>query len=416
MSNGIESIDLYRIEAPELSDASYGESIKDRFDKINDNFNKIANSGFLRGVQGESIKVEKILLNDSDEEGRKWLNAIKSKMNELYSTELLSPIIRNNIQINWYDKIINKYIYVYSTVIENEDDSSEFVSMLPFTVKDARYYFNDYLSDEYKALYENIEDVSCVVGFNGEKDKSNNPIIELINTMPTIYFDAVSKSFCWKVWGTLTGLIANGPQGKDGENGDLIICIRGDKSDGNNYNITHILSNGEQYEVSDKNYFQYNGKPAIILPNTTETNIAGFWVSNLNIKDNETKLYAICANYNNILTELTIDANYFASDIAPNITSYFLKFSDHVFNIKKIKESDKDIVVMDNTESENSLDPIVGDLKIKLNTSIEPVSDKGTNNAIEVTEDGIFITLNGKRYQLSSEDGTSLKLESAPKS
>lgn len=420
MSNNIELIDLYKIEAPELSDTSYGESIKDRFDKINDNFNKITNSGFLRGIQGESIKLSKILLSDSDEEGKKWLNAIKNKISSLYTETptLLNPIIKDDKQINWYDNIINKYIYVYFAVIENEDDSTKMVSMMPFTLKDARYDYDNFLNEENNSLYslyKNIEDVSCIIGFNGELDDQGNPIIELINTMPTIYFDALSGAFCWKIWGVNTGLVASGPPGNDGKNGEVIICVRGSKSISNGaYPIKQIISNGNPFDVNSSNYEEYINKTAIILPADDESQ-AGFWISTLNAAEqitesNDYYLQALCADYNNVLTELTIDADYFASDIAPKLTSYFLKFTNYVFNIKKSKESEKDIVVIDNTESENSQESITGDLKIKLNTTIEPVGDGSSKHSIEVTKDGIFITIEGTRYKLDAGEDGNLKI------
>lgn len=399
MSSITEKIDLIPISAPLISDVQYGESIKTIFNNINNNFNKLTNSGFLSGVQGESIEVSKILLSNSDPEGNIWLNAIKTAISKyIGDIELLNSI--NGV--NWYDDILNKYIYVYRAVIENEDSAPKNVSILPFTVKDAR--FKDVGFTELDE-YENIEDASCVIGFNGVMN-GNSPVIEVMNTIPTIYFDSSVGKFCWKIWGNKTGLIASGPPGKDGENGEVIVCIKSeDPINSNIYPITRIVPNsGYPFDVKSENYTNYIGKTAIILPSEEEKDKQpGFWISTLNESSSDDfLLQAICDSYNNVITSLTITPEYMRDEIMQNLTSYFLKLSNGYFNIKQSEGS----IIMDKTDSPESSESIEGELSMKMNTKIIPYldneSEDNKKNSLEVTTGGIFITLEGVRYKLET--------------
>lgn len=392
MPTNIEKIDLIQIQAPELSDVNYGNNIKQQFDNIQTNFIKLANSGFTQGKQGESVKIHKEILTQDNI----WYKGIYNAITSTYSSELLIPIDDKN----WYDNIQNTELYVYTAVADDGDNELKSISIIPYILKDKRFDKIDYTK---LPIYENIEDVSCILGFNGEYD-GDIPRLEVINLYPTLYYDSNSGNFCWKIWGQYTGLSANGVPGAPGEDGDIIICIRGSMYQDNYYIIDKIASNNNAFDVNESNMLEYENKVAIILPGESGGDqYAGFWVGILKIENN--KLICICDSYNNVLTKLTIDSNYFIENIMPNIPYYYLSLLDN--NKFNIKSNGKQVIINNTINDEES----PNDLAIKLNISLEPINqEKNSPYKLEVLNDGIYLTMNDKRYLLSTEDDTTLKL------
>ena len=58
MADELKQSQLARIVVPAITDVKYAEGMADAFDKINDNFKKIASLPFLQGVQGDSYQLE----------------------------------------------------------------------------------------------------------------------------------------------------------------------------------------------------------------------------------------------------------------------------------------------------------------------------------------------------------------------
>lgn len=403
-----ESIDLIQITAPSLSDAQYGKSIENVFKSINDNFQKLSNSGFLTGRQGDSVKLQQVKIDSVD---NAWYKAIiKAIQIKCPDNELLMSV--NGI--NWYDNILNSTVYVYNAVIDDATNTVRSVGIIPYTLKDARFENIDYAN---QSIYEQIEEVSCVLYFDGVYYLDNIPKLTCLDVFPTLYYDAESSYFCWKVWGNKTGLAAGGPPGQPGKDGNLIVCVRDENpisgissASGAAWNIKSIIVNNDEDPVDEKTAKLYNGQLAIVLPSKTEEDkYAGFWISTLN-KQNDDKLIAYCGDYNNVLTQLTITPKYFNELIMPNLTEFFLQ-EDAVtktrYNLKYNKSDDSSSLELNKTANTNK---VAGDMVVKLGVSIEPGIDS-SQYSMSVNNDGIYITLKGKKYELSTEDDTSLKLK-----
>ena len=80
MADELKQSQLARIVAPAITDVKYAEGMADAFDKINDNFKKIASLPFLQGVQGDSYQLEEYKIWNDDwtltEDGKVLLNSI----------------------------------------------------------------------------------------------------------------------------------------------------------------------------------------------------------------------------------------------------------------------------------------------------------------------------------------------------
>jgi hypothetical protein len=66
MVDELKQSQLARIVVPAITDAAYSTSLADAFDKINDNFKKIASLPFLQGVQGDSYQLEEYPIWEKD--------------------------------------------------------------------------------------------------------------------------------------------------------------------------------------------------------------------------------------------------------------------------------------------------------------------------------------------------------------
>ena len=66
MADELKRSQLARIVVPAITDAEYSTGLADAFDKINDNFKKIASLPFLQGVQGDSYQLEEYPIWEKD--------------------------------------------------------------------------------------------------------------------------------------------------------------------------------------------------------------------------------------------------------------------------------------------------------------------------------------------------------------
>lgn len=412
-----EKIELYKIEAPSLSSVEYGADINQQFENINLNFQKLVNSGFTEGKMGESIKLKQIILSDDESDGDGYIlfNAFKVLINSSMDANKTIPISINDKMVNWYDDIIGKTVFAYTSMIDDNTNETKIVSIIPFTVKDSRFAS----SINYTNInqYKTIEDVSCNICFKFLNNESidisslTSSNFEIINNIPTLYFDDLTGVFCWKVWGQYTGLIANGPRGEKGKDGDLVVCIRDSKNSSNNsFKIPYKVINGNTQSITQSDVIELKDSIAIILPDSYEQSLGyepGFWVSNLNEVNGE--LYAVCSPSNNILTKLIINTEYFETNIMPNIRSW--KFTNNHNNRENISINTEfsdgsnggTISIDDTLDGDN----ISGDLVIRLNTEI--VSQESNKNSFKVDNDGIHFRINGKKYKISVEEDGNMK-------
>lgn len=208
-SNSTNNFDLKEIEGIELNRVTYGADLSERLEDINENFNKIIESDFLRGAPGRSISISTWVFNDETKEtpmGQSLIDAIMS--NNADTPE--SDALRLSIE----DALTNKEIKVI------HDEDGNIVSSLPFTFIDTRFYDRKTLNES----LANETDLSCVLVYETTTKSSG---FAAAQTFPTLYWDTNigGGDFCWKINGQKTGLPCKGPQGNDGGGGTLYTVI-----------------------------------------------------------------------------------------------------------------------------------------------------------------------------------------------
>ena len=207
-SNSTNNFDLKEIGGIELDSGQYGVDLSGRLADINENFNKIFESDFLRGAPGRSIGISTWVFNNETKDthiGQSLVDAIMSNNLGQENNALKSSIVGALM-----DKEI-KVIY---------DEAGTIVSSLPFTFIDKRFYDGKTLD---KSL-ANETDLSCVLVY---ETTSNSGGFVAAQTFPTLYWDAGldGGNFCWKINGQKTGLPCKGPRGNDGSGGTLYTVI-----------------------------------------------------------------------------------------------------------------------------------------------------------------------------------------------
>lgn len=199
------------IESINLNSAEIGKDINDRLESINYNFNNIVNSEFLKGVQGSNYVIKKAEYNEDkyifdDNIYYKYTEDGVIHYKELDSVYLTSSL--SNIVPSIHTESL-KIIY-FNCIFEDEKFIA--VSSLPIIYYDKVFYNS--LND--KVNTSELVDQSCVLYWGGDK-------FQRLNSFPTIYFNENVGDFCWRWNGIDTNIIAKGPQGLPGVNGNSYV-------------------------------------------------------------------------------------------------------------------------------------------------------------------------------------------------
>ena len=272
----IQNIGLTDITPVELGNSTIGEDINSRFDKISNNFNVLSTTDYLKGDKGNSVKIIEfpIGLSITDPDQPNQYPAVYEQNNlenrltpeKLYN-DLVLIITReseneseNEIESETQTLIIpelnglggdgyNKIDLICEEVIENGIVKNVIKGSLPFLYLDPNFSNGQNLSAD-KTNY------SCIIvyGNNG---------MEKLNSIPKLYYDENIEdgennkgSFCWEINGHQTGIIAQGPQGKNGRDGNCYIVKLGVQIEVDNKNFDENAGFYEikQVFVSDENY------------------------------------------------------------------------------------------------------------------------------------------------------------------
>ena len=240
MADELKQSQLARIVVPAITDAEYSKSLADAFDKINDNFKKIASLPFLQGVQGDSYQLEEYPIWEKDktenwiltEDGKILLDSIfgidTTEGGDSFDNvrtcigEELSGVSPIDFFKNGND-IVNNSLYFY--VIKDDTDNIIEKQLGQY------YYFVDCRLKEVGNIY-NSENSGSVLGvFNDytgfyqykyDPENTNGQYIK-VEILPTIYYDQNKNDICWKFNGNETGISAIGIKGADGKDADLSI-------------------------------------------------------------------------------------------------------------------------------------------------------------------------------------------------
>ena len=233
-----EKTQLTRITIPAITDARYIEGMADAFDKINDNFKKIASLPFLQGVQGDSYQLEEYKIWNDDlsitEDGKVLLDSIFGKdvtVKGNYFTDIrlyIDELLDDVSPLDFFvaedgNTIINNALYFY---VIKDDTGNVIEKQLG-----QYYYFVDGRLKNIGNVYNgDIQGVS-LDGFNDYtgfyqykyNPKSYNQTYLKVEILPSIYYDQDKNDICWKFNGNETGISAIGVKGADGKDADLLI-------------------------------------------------------------------------------------------------------------------------------------------------------------------------------------------------
>lgn len=296
---------LHTLTLPNLGDAGYGQGIIDLVDNINENFQKIVSSEFLRGPEGKSIDlIERGVNEDPDNNGH------------TYAVEIFNTVI-NGLDENVYAGLNSSSVTgKISLIYESIGDEVNLISSLPFVYIDPR--FSNLNSD---IDFTDIEDCSCIVQyFDGA--------FRRVQTFPTLYYDVNVDAFCWKLNGVNTGLIARGPKGEPGNNGHIYV-VEADTSVNtgvpNKYkvspfiteenNIIENINNGDFAFVAKlETVYKANGE--IVTENGQPVQEYKYYIGLLKVEDND--IFTIIndnaiydqftgVNFNEYLKQINID-------------------------------------------------------------------------------------------------------------
>lgn len=245
MADELKQSQLARIVVPAITDVKYAEGMADAFDKINDNFKKIASLPFLQGVQGDSYQLEEYPIWEKDktenwiltEDGKVLLNSIFGK--DVTAGGSSFDNIRNYIgeeldgvsPLDFFkngNDIVNNILYFY--VIKDDTDSviekqiGQFYYFIDGRIKNIGTVYGDKKSSE---LLSTFNDYTGFYQYNAE----NNSYTRL-EILPSIYYDQNKNDICWKFNGNETGISAIGVEGRPGKDATLsIVLVKASPSD-----------------------------------------------------------------------------------------------------------------------------------------------------------------------------------------
>lgn len=243
-------IKAIKVEGLDLHSSTIGQDIKTRFDSIDQNFTKILEAEYLKGVKGDSVYSETIVLKDDN---------YKDMFDEI------KKLIFGDNYLNIGKERLNKLGEQKVTLIYEKEEVSDYVSavtptllsILPFIYKDP--LFDDNVSNiiiDESNIYTGL-DYSCTVCY----DKDTQTFTKL--DVPTVYYDEQTKRFNWKINGVDTGLAAQGPPGSQGETGTGLLIAE--------YAKDYETKDGETYEYYKLTSFYYNIDDDTNINNSNES-------------------------------------------------------------------------------------------------------------------------------------------------
>lgn len=240
MADELKQSQLARIVVPAITDVNYAEGMADAFDKINDNFKKIASLPFLQGVQGDSYQLEEYPIWEEDnignylltEDGKVLLDSIFGRDVTVNGNSFDN--IRNYIgeeldgvsPLDFFksgNDVVNNSLYFY--VIKDDTGNVIEKQLGQF------YYFIDGRLKNIGNIYNGDVHGFSLDGFNDYtgfyqyryNSKSYKQKYLRLEILPSIYYDKNKNDICWKFNGIETGISAIGVKGSDGKDADLLI-------------------------------------------------------------------------------------------------------------------------------------------------------------------------------------------------
>lgn len=260
----MSELSLNQISALELNSAKIGADLNDRLSNIDNNFAKIIQSDYLRGKSGSNFGTKQFYFSKnglSPEIGATQnnfynpvikagypdhilmtndyvVNRIKDAIlthhfnttsssnwpTTGYGGALASVTDKNGNIVNWYDNLeeVNSIVFI----VEESNGKILVQSSLAYIFIDKRFTC---ITDANKNQYQNLVDLSCIIYYsiNDVGSGSQGGTFYTVKSFPTIEYDATSSNFYWKIYGSNSGLIAQGPKG-DSVSNALTFCTYSD--------------------------------------------------------------------------------------------------------------------------------------------------------------------------------------------
>lgn len=223
---------LNKIEQITLGEAVFGNGLNERLGQIDDNFQSIITSEYLKGDSGTSFgyaTFSRKLVKDGNgniiygENNQPKYDIVEpSGIYYKNSVEFDADYVLQNIisAIDAKPEVQNEMEYTlefeFTFIYEIINGKKNAKSSLPFVYYDPSIY----------GISQDLEhgDYSCIVIFDGEFKK--------LNAFPTIYYDNEDDKFYWKINGIETKLTATGPKGERGLAGAFnIVFVRKDEGE-----------------------------------------------------------------------------------------------------------------------------------------------------------------------------------------
>lgn len=320
-------IQLHTIQAPQLTDANFGVNMSQQFNNINDNFLKLASAEFLKGTPGDNISIVEYNLEDSSQ-SENIVAAIKSVLTSGHDND---SDLKNVNGYQWADGITGYIYLIYADKLGNDprtDWSANLVGSLPYTFLDPRFN-NQLILNEDGSNYKDAYDLSCILTWS-------NGGFQIIDAWPTLYFDEDKFQFCWRIHGKESGLVAQGPQGRDGRSGNMLVvrvedveAVDNEEKLDNIYVITHYLPDITNISNPSADWVEFNdeviqtlgynpiGCTAMVFKYRNEdegvtTLNDRYWIATISnrVINNTDKYVVSLSDYNMISTELTKERLY----------------------------------------------------------------------------------------------------------
>ena len=210
---------LKQISAPVLNE-NYGANIVETFNNINSNFGVVANKDLVKGDAGNSIMKFSIswntlltgdtLIDDHDYEytlNPQRINILYALVEE-FGCDLDDPDDPIYVHCNYVLNYLETETTPNIVVCFLESNRNDLLYVFPITLLDPS--FNDENNLQHPELLDGIIDVSNVLYYSESSWLVSQPF-------PTLYYDTVKNTLCWKINTQDTQLPAQGPQGTAGE-------------------------------------------------------------------------------------------------------------------------------------------------------------------------------------------------------
>ena len=424
---------LKTIKSPSLSDANFGERVNDTFNDINDNFTKLSSYDYIKGEEGRGLWLQAYNLINDVSAGSLLTNSI--------SDAIISTIVNATPTETELDKAALYIMYakgflngegagtiylIYDSQLEGVDTASDdwkrggwmdgLVGCIPWTYLDPRF------SAETISITETIgqTDMSGVLTWQAN-DTADGGYFNISHPFPTLYYNTDAGRFCWVVNGNKTGLPAQGPSGKDGTPGNIIVCCTDASYSAGVSEITGqtgtfvinsylvgatggAVSENENWIELQGSIPSWEGATAIVYWGDPQTGVDNqrYWITTIRMintvipsepSEQKDRMVVYLSNANKIDTILTPESIYtvFSQMFSNGMNGFLIPFKDankaHVFTADSIYQNDDGTARGVNDQL----------LIVPASSGASAEDIDGIRNKISITgtKDGITYTLTG---------------------